>query len=134
MKLLIIHLITVFENFNSVTHKSFKMLKNSDVSLTSPSLKKDKLKYHQSDFVFSSNNKRCKPNESRKRLSSVSMQEKTPTNSSIHPAIDNISTALSQYNDLQFSYQRINPKNHYKIHKYTHSLILYTFKYFITAQ
>ncbi|XP_018017229.1 uncharacterized protein LOC108673861 [Hyalella azteca] len=32
-----------------------------------------------------------------------------------------ICLSLSQYTELQNSFQRINPKNHYKIHKYTHS-------------
>ena len=94
--------------------------KSNENSNSSPSFKKDRLKYHNSDSQYSSN-KKIKPSENRKRLSSVSIQENISTNSSIHPAIDNLSTALSQYNDLQFNYQRINPKNHYKMHKYTHS-------------
>lgn len=36
-------------------------------------------------------------------------------------ALGSFSTSLSHYNDLQYNFQRIDPKHHYKIHKYTHS-------------
>lgn len=36
-------------------------------------------------------------------------------------SLKTFSTSLSYYNDLQYNFQQIDPKHHYKIHKYTHS-------------